>query len=98
LRSALTGVWSITRGDEAGPTGSATICSAFLPASPDKRNGIDASGNAEGSVVLTITSGTRRFDGASGTLTGSFTQIVVSTSATTQSYDTHYSLSGTISY
>jgi hypothetical protein len=49
-------------------------------------------------VVLTITGGTRRFDGASGTLTGSFTQIVVSTSATTQSYDTHYSLSGTISY
>ena len=59
---------------------------------------IDASGNAEGSVVLTITGGTGRFDGASGTLTGSFTQIVVSTSATTQTYDTHYSLSGTISY
>ena len=59
---------------------------------------LDASGNPTGDLVTTIIGGTGRFENASGTLTGSFTQVLASMSATTATYSTHFSESGTISY
>jgi len=59
---------------------------------------LEASGNTGGPVVLTITGGTGRFDGASGSLAGSYSQVLESMNATTANYATDYSLNGTISY
>ena len=49
-------------------------------------------------MVTTITGGTGRFENASGSVAGSFSQVLTSMNATTATYATHYSQSGTISY
>jgi hypothetical protein len=58
----------------------------------------DAAGNSQGPVVTTFTGGTGRFEDASGSVAGSFTQVLTSMNATTATYATAYSQSGTISY
>lgn len=57
-----------------------------------------ASGGSTGSTATTITGGTGRFTGASGSVSGPFTQTPISMSATTATFATTFSLSGTISY
>jgi hypothetical protein len=57
-----------------------------------------ASGGSTGTTATTITGGTGRFTGASGSVSGPFTQTPISTSATTATFATEFSLSGTISY
>jgi hypothetical protein len=57
-----------------------------------------ASGGSTGTTATTITGGTGRFTGASGSLSGPFTQTPISMSATTATFATTFSLSGTISY
>ncbi len=56
------------------------------------------SGGSTGTTATTITGGTGRFTGASGSVSGPFTQTPISTSATTATFATTFSLSGTISY
>ena len=60
---------------------------------PDLGTVTDAS-----SIVADSTGGTGRFTGASGSVTGPFTQTPISMSATTATFATTFSLSGTISY
>ena len=55
-------------------------------------------GGSTGTTVTTITGGTGRFTGASGSVSGPFTQTPISMSATTATFATTFSLSGTISY
>jgi hypothetical protein len=57
-----------------------------------------ASGGSTGTTATTITGGTGRFTGASGSVSGPFTQTPISMSATTATFATTFSLSGTISY
>jgi hypothetical protein len=57
-----------------------------------------ASGGSTGTTATTITGGTGRFTGASGSASGPFTQTPISMSATTATFATTFSLSGTISY
>ena len=57
-----------------------------------------ASGGSTGTTATTITGGTGRFTGASGSVSGPFTQTPISTSATTATFATGFSFSGTISY
>ena len=59
---------------------------------------LDASGNATGTATSTFTGGTGRFAGASGTVTGPFSQVMISTTGTTSTFATDISLTGTISY
>ncbi|HEV8176124.1 MAG TPA: hypothetical protein VGP44_00405 [Gemmatimonadales bacterium] len=59
---------------------------------------IDAAGNSQGPVVTTYTGGTGRFEGASGSSAGSFSQVFISTDGATQTFATDYTLRGTISY
>ena len=58
----------------------------------------DGSGGSTGTTTTTITGGTGRFTGASGSASGPFTQTPISMSATTATFATTFSLSGTISY
>ena len=58
----------------------------------------DGSGGSTGTTATTITGGTGRFTGASGSVSGPFTQTPISMSATTSTFATTFSLSGTISY
>ena len=58
----------------------------------------DGSGGSTGTTATTITGGTGRFTGASGSVSGPFTQTPISMSATTATFATTFSLSGTISY
>ena len=58
----------------------------------------DTSGNSTGTSTTTITGGTGRFTGASGSASGPFTQTLISMSATTSTFATEFSLSGRISY
>jgi hypothetical protein len=57
-----------------------------------------ASGGSTGTTATTITGGTGRFTGASGSVGGPFTQTPISMTATTATFATTFSLSGTISY
>ena len=57
-----------------------------------------ASGGSTGTTATTITGGTGRFTGASGSVSGPFTQTPISMSATTATFATTFSLSGKISY
>ena len=57
-----------------------------------------ASGGSTGTTATTNTGGTGRFTGASGSVSGPFTQTPISMSATTATFATTFSLSGTISY
>lgn len=59
---------------------------------------IDAAGNSQGPVVLTFTGGTGRFENASGSESGTFSQVFTSTNGTTLTFAFHASLTGTISY
>ncbi len=59
---------------------------------------LDAAGVATGPVVVTYTGGTGRFVTASGSATGQFSQVPISTAGTTATFATSVSLSGTISY
>ena len=58
----------------------------------------DGSGGSTGTTATTITGGTGRFTGASGSVSGPFTQTPISMSATTATFATTFSLRGTISY
>ena len=57
----------------------------------------DAAGNS-GPVIVTFTGGTGRFENASGSYAGSFSQVLLNANGTTATYAIHYSLRGTISY
>jgi hypothetical protein len=55
-------------------------------------------GGSTGTTATTITGGTGRFTGASGSVSGPFTQTPISTDGVTNTFATTFSLSGTISY
>jgi hypothetical protein len=57
----------------------------------------DASGS-HGTVTTTFTGGTGRFENATGSVTGPFTQVFISTDGTTSTFATDTSFRGAISY
>ena len=59
---------------------------------------IDAAGNSQGPVVTTFTGGTGRFENASGSYAGSYSQVVVASDGTSVTLATDYSQRGRISY
>lgn len=58
----------------------------------------DTAGNSEGPVTITVTGGTGRFENASGSYAGSFSQVVLGADGTSLTLATDYSLRGRISY
>lgn len=68
-----------------------TLCGTFSGGGTS-----DRAGNAEGEVATMIRGGTGRFKKASGSSSGSFSQVFVRTDRVSATYATHYLLSGTI--
>jgi len=58
----------------------------------------DHTGKIQGTGVITFTGGTGRFEHASGSATGPFTQVFTSADGTKLTFAAGYSLTGTISY
>jgi hypothetical protein len=61
-------------------------------------SGTNTPSGSEGTVDVTYSGGTGRFTDASGSASGPFTQTLISSDATTATFATELSQSGTISY
>ena len=99
--SHFDGVLTFTGPDTFDVTGSVTITTANgdeLFGTVSGSGTTDASGDAQGTNVITYTGGTGRFENASGTASAPFTQVLISTDGTASTFATESSLRGTVSY
>ena len=61
-------------------------------------SGTNTASGSQGTVTTTVTGGTGRFESASGSISGPFTQVFISTDGATATFATDLSFTGTISY
>jgi hypothetical protein len=60
--------------------------------------GAATASGSEGTTTTTFSGGTGRFENASGSISGPFTQVFISSDGTTSTFATDFSFRGTISY